>query len=103
MAFIILLSLEGCGLQRRLQRIRQNNDAVELNRIDGDDSPESWNDTSGNYKIVNEESAEDTSVDPTLMNAVLDSATGEMVPTEELRAARVVSRRYQVAERNGIV
>lgn len=54
MAFIILLSLEGCGLQRRLQRIRQNNDAVELNRIDGDDSPESWNDTSGNYKIVNE-------------------------------------------------
>lgn len=103
MAFIILLSLEGCGLQRRLQRIRQNNDAVELNRIDGDDSPESWNDTSGNYKIVNEESAEDTSVEPTLMNAVLDSATGEMVPTEELRAARVVSRRYQVAERNGMV
>ena len=103
MALIILLSLEGCGLQRRLQRIRQNNDAVELNRIDGDDSPESWNDTSGNYKIVNEESAEDTSVEPTLMNAVLDSATGEMVPTEELRAARVVSRRYQVAERNGMV
>ena len=105
MAFIILLSLEGCGLQRRLQRIRQNNDAVELNRIDGGDSSESGNDTdtSTNYKIVNEESAEDTSVEPTLMNAVLDSATGEMVPTEELRAARVVSRRYQVAERNGMV
>ena len=105
MAFIILLSLEGCGLQRRLQRIRQNNDAVELNRIDGGDSSESGNDTdtSTNYRIVNEESAEDTSVEPTLMNAVLDSATGEMVPTEELRAARVVSRRYQVAERNGMV
>ena len=54
MAFIILLSLEGCGLQRRLQRIRQNNDAVELNRIDGGGSSESGNDTdtSTNYKIL---------------------------------------------------
>lgn len=101
LSLVILLSLEGCGLQKRLQRIRQNNDAVELNRIDDISEPE--DDSIRIYRFIDDETEEDTTGKDILMNAILDSLTGEMVPTEELRAARIVSRRYQVAERNGKV
>lgn len=107
-ALLILLTLEGCSLQRRLQRIRQNNDAVELNRIDDSGESESREDSAGlgsSTRIVTElkEPAKDSLDNLSLMNAVLDSVTGEYIPTEELRPSLVVSRRYQVAERNGMV
>ena len=40
---------------------------------------------------------------PVLMNAILDTETGEMVATDVIRASRVVARFRNVAERGGLV
>ncbi|MGM9742292.1 MAG: hypothetical protein ACI3ZC_04470 [Candidatus Cryptobacteroides sp.] len=105
----ILFCFQSCSLQRKLQRIRTNNDAVELNRIN-DGAQESVTDPVADaesrkpLKIENQEESSGEELDSySLMHTVLDPETGEMVPTEELKAAMVISRRYQVAERNGKV
>ncbi|MGM9738857.1 MAG: hypothetical protein ACI3ZT_10660 [Candidatus Cryptobacteroides sp.] len=107
---VIILSAQACSMQRKLQRIRANNDAVELNRINDGAAhsplPDSLlSNTKQSLRIENaQESAGGDSLDSyALMHTVLDPETGEMVPTEELNAAVVISRRYQVAERNGKV
>ena len=99
-AFLCLLILvQSCASQKKLQQIRAQKDGVEISPIsDADDS------LAASENIQSEAISKVDSLPqdkPIIMNAILDEETGEMVATEELMASMIVSRRYQVAERNG--
>lgn len=104
-AFVLTLCLltlaQACASQKKLQRIKAQRDGVEISPIrDADD-------TVSAPEVIQSESI--SKIDslpqdgPIIMNAILDEETGEMVATEELVASMIISRRYQVAERNGKV
>ena len=95
----ILLN-QACASQRKLQRIREDKEAADIMPIKEEA------DVMANLENLQTEQIKKVDSlpqdgEPFIMNAILDEETGEMVATEELAAAMVVSRRYQVAERNG--
>lgn len=100
--FCALFITQSCATQKRLQKIKSENNGVSINPLDNGAKGESGISELG--KSV-EERRVDTLEDNSsiIMNAAYDEQTGEMVATDVLDAAVVISRRYQVAERNGKV
>ena len=100
-AVTVLLS-QACASQKKLQKIKAEKESAEIMPIKGDaDTLSSLTDIPA--ESIKKVDSLPNNGDPIIMNAILDEATGEMVATEELAAAMIVSRRYQVAERNGKV
>lgn len=95
------LLVYACASQTKLQKIRENRGSVEILpvRDEADSTAEIEEVASEAVSVVDSLPADG----PIIMNAVFDPETGEMTAIEELDAARIVSRRYQVAERDGKV
>lgn len=96
-----VMLLYGCAGQRKLQRIKEDGVNVDIFPVvSTSETPSLAQEDTETVRIVD---SLPSGNEPLIMNAVLDEVTGEMVPTEELDAAVVISRIYQVAERNGKV
>lgn len=96
----VVVLLQGCAGQRKIQQIKAEGVNVDIFPVLSNNESAASAEEVEPIKVVD---SLQSAGDPFIMNAVLDDATGEMIPTEELEAAVVISRIYQVAERNGKV
>ncbi len=97
LAVFVSLAIHSCTSVRRLAEISRN-------RMDIDVSIPAYEDSGETAEPqVNEESADSSGRGPSIMNAVKDTETGEMVAVDVINASRVVARFRNVAERAGKV
>ena len=97
LAVFVSLAIHSCTSVRRLAEISRN-------RMDIDVSIPAYEDSGETAEPqANEESADSSGRGPSIMNAVKDTETGEMVAVDVINASRVVARFRNVAERAGKV
>ncbi|MCQ2143057.1 MAG: hypothetical protein MJY56_03205 [Bacteroidales bacterium] len=90
--------LASCSVSKRLDRVRNGDARVEISIAE--DQPAEEEDEKD---CVVEEIDTASADGPIIMNAIRDEATGEMVATDVIKAAKVVARFRHVAERLGKV
>ncbi|MCR5351411.1 MAG: hypothetical protein K6E35_02820 [Bacteroidales bacterium] len=97
---LLLVSLAGCGTQRKVRRLRNDQLAASLQLPRQNDFLPTFEDRS----IPRRDTLKVTDLDGRemiVMQAVRDDSTGEMVASETLEAAYVTARFRNLAERGG--
>lgn len=100
---LLTMSLVSCSVRQRVSQINSGELEMQLKVVEdvmdsADDSNAGSEDSNSAYESEGENRG-----DPMIMNAVLDSLSGEMMPVDVISASKVVAKFRNVAERMGWV